>query len=506
MSQNISRMGGAYRGPYVLAVDQSTSATKALLFDGEGELIGRSDRSHAQKISENGWVGHDPMEIWKNTLLAIQDVVEKTGIPKEDIAVLGISNQRETAMVWDRETGLPIYDAVVWHCARGEIICRELEEAGKGETIREKSGLPLSPYFSAAKIAWILRNAPIPADRLEEAGKKLCAGTMDSWLIFKLTGGKCFFTDCSNAARTQLFHIEKKGWDPELCAWFGISPAMLAEVLPSDGNFGETDLEGFLPRPIPIRGVLGDSNGALFAQGCLQPGMIKTTYGTGSSVMMHVGKDPVRSGNGLASSLAWARNGRTEYVLEGNINYTGSVMKWISEDLGLLASPKEAGIVAQSADQEDTAYLVPAFTGLGAPYWKSDAKAILCGMTRSTGRAEIVKAAEESTAYQIADIVSLMEKESGVRVSELRVDGGPTRDTYLMQFQSDILGIPVAVPGREELSGMGAAYMAGIAAGVYGEEVLSRIERKCFLPKMEEKRRKEKRQGWKEAVEMLLKK
>lgn len=511
MSQHASGASEtAYGGkaPLVLAIDQSTSGTKALLFGGNGELLGRSDRPHRQKISENGWVSHDPMEIWENTLLAVKDLLEKTekaGVSKGDIAALGISNQRETAMVWNGETGLPIADAVVWHCARGEGICREMEQGGRAEAIREKSGLPLSPYFSAAKIAWILQNTPgIPEETQELREKKLCAGTMDSWLVYKLTGGKSFYTDCSNAARTQLFNIREKCWDEELCQWFGIAPAMLPQVLPSDGYFGETDLGGILPKPIPIRGVLGDSNGALFGQGCLQPGMIKTTYGTGSSVMMHVGEEPVKSENGLASSLAWGRRGRTEYVLEGNINYTGSVMKWITEDLGLLSSPKEAGKVAQSADPEDTAYLVPAFTGLGAPYWKSDAKAVLCGMTRSTGRAEIVKAAEECTAYQIADILALMEEESGIRVSELRVDGGPTRDGYLMQFQSDILGIPVAVPSLEELSGMGAAYMAGIAAGVYEEEILSRTERKCFRPQMTAARREEKRRGWKQAVEMLL--
>ena len=333
MSQHASGASETAHGgkaPLVLAIDQSTSGTKALLFGGNGELLGRCDRPHRQKISENGWVSHDPMEIWENTLLAVKDLLEKTekaGVSKGDIAALGISNQRETAMVWNEETGLPIADAVVWHCARGEGVCRELEQGGRAEAIREKSGLPLSPYFSAAKIAWILQNTPGIPEAQELRGKKLRAGTMDSWLVYKLTGGKSFYTDCSNAARTQLFNIREKCWDEELCQWFGIALAMLPQVLPSDGYFGETDLDGILPRPIPIRGVLGDSNGALFGQGCLQPGMIKTTYGTGSSVMMHVGEEPVKSENGLASSLAWGRRGRTEYVLEGNINYTGSVMK-----------------------------------------------------------------------------------------------------------------------------------------------------------------------------------
>ncbi len=480
----------------ILAIDQSTSGTKALLFDGEGRLLGRHDLPHEQKINSQGWVSHDPMEIYRNTLETVRLLLEETGIDRESIGAVGISNQRETALLWDRDTGLPVADAVVWQCARAAGICQRL--ADKAEAIQERTGLNLSPYFPAAKWAWILENTP------GLAGKNLCAGTIDAWLVYKLTGGRAFATDYSNASRTQLFNLRTLSWDSEVCGWFGIDPAMLPEVRFSDSLFGETDFEGLLPHPVPIHGVLGDSHGALFGQGCLSPGMVKATYGTGSSVMMHIGERPVFSKKGLVTSLAWGMEGKVDYVLEGNINYTGAVTKWVVEELGLLSSSKEAGPVAQSADPADTTYLVPAFTGLGAPYWDSGAKAMLYGMSRTTGRAEIVKAAEECIAYQIADVLELMGQEAGVTIQELRVDGGPTKDKFLMQFQSDILKIPVAAPEREELSGMGAAFCAGIAAGVYTREIFQSVRRRRLAPEMEETLRKTKRAGWRQAVEILL--
>ena len=480
---------------YILSIDQSTSGTKALLFDETGKLAGRSDLPHEQKISDLGWVSHDPMEIYHNTIQTVKNLVEKLGIDKADIAALGISNQRETSLLWDRDTGLPVADAVVWQCARAAEICERPEIAGEAEKIRQKTGMNLSPYFPAAKIAWLLENTE------NLAGKNLCAGTIDSWLVYKLTGN--FKTDYSNASRTQLFNINTLTWDSEICKLFGVPAEILPEVCMSDSNFGATDLDGFLPKPIPICGVLGDSHGALFGQGCHAPGMTKATYGTGSSVMMNIGETPVFSDRGVVTSLAWGMNGKVEYVLEGNINYTGSVIKWLVDDVGLIGSSKESGEWARKANPEDTTYLVPAFTGLGAPHWKSNAKAILTGMTRSTGKAEIVKAAEECIAYQIADIVHAM-GEAGVKVGELRADGGPTRDTYLMQFQSDILNIPVVVPDTEELSGLGAAYCAGIGAGIYTPAVFARMQRKNFTPERDEAWRGKHYGGWKEAINMLL--
>lgn len=480
----------------ILAIDQSTSGTKALLFDGGGRLLGRHDLPHEQKINSQGWVSHDPMEIYRNTLETVRLLLEETGADRESIGAVGISNQRETALLWDRATGLPVADAVVWQCARAAGICQRL--ADKAEAIQERTGLNLSPYFPAAKWAWILENTP------GLAGKDLCAGTIDAWLVYKLTGGRVFATDYSNASRTQLFNLRTLSWDSEICGWFGINPDFLPEVRFSDSLFGETDFEGLLSHPVPIHGVLGDSHGALFGQGCLSPGMVKATYGTGSSVMMHIGERPVFSKKGLVTSLAWGMEGKVDYVLEGNINYTGAVTKWVVEELGLLSSSKEAGPVAQSADPADTTYLVPAFTGLGAPYWDSGAKAMLYGMSRTTGRAEIVKAAEECIAYQIADVLELMGQEAGVTIQELRVDGGPTKDKFLMQFQSDILHIPVAAPEREELSGMGAAFCAGIAAGVYTGEIFQSVRRRRLAPEMEETLRKTKRAGWRQAVEILI--
>lgn len=477
---------------YVLSIDQSTSGTKALILDETGALIGRSDLPHEQKISEKGWVSHDPVEIYSNTIETARQVIAAAKIDPADIAAIGVSNQRETALIWDRETGEPVADAVVWQCGRAQDICDQLES--HAETVRQKTGLRLSPYFPAAKWAWILENTP----GLEE--KSLCCGTIDAWLVYKLTGQ--FKTDYSNASRTQLFNINTLRWDQELCGLFGIDIATLPQVCMSDSNFGETDFEGLLPHPVPVHGVLGDSHGALFGQGCVEPGMGKATYGTGSSVMVNIGDRPLFSDKGIVTSLAWGMGGKVSYVLEGNINYTGSVIKWLVDDLGLLQSSKDSGEVAATADPEDCTYLVPAFTGLGAPYWKSDAKAIICGMGRGTGRAEIVKAAEESIGYQIADIVNIMRGE-GVALSELRADGGPTRDKYLMQFQCDILNIPVVVPEREELSGIGAGYCTGIAAGVYPENIVAQNQSTTYSPGKEAFWREKCLTGWKSALEMM---
>ncbi|MDR0730219.1 MAG: glycerol kinase [Treponema sp.] len=479
-------------GPFILAIDQSTSGTKALLFDAQGDILCRADRPHAQKISANGWIAHDPVEIYRNTLAAVADLLRKSGVDGGEIIGAGISNQRETAMVWDRAAGQPVYDAVVWQCPRGAEICGRL--AADAETIRARTGMPLSPYFSAAKIAWILEHT----GNTDNPG--LCAGTIDSWLVYKLTGN--FKTDWSNASRTQLLNLAALRWDEELCGLFGISPAMLPRICDSDSLFGLSDFEGILPRPAPLRAVTGDSHGALFAQGCLERGMAKATYGTGSSVMVNVGAKPVFC-KSLATSLAWGRGGAIDYVLEGNINYAGAVIKWLVEDLGLLSSSKEAGPLAQAANPADTSYLVPAFSGLGAPHWVSGARACLCGMSRSTGRAEIVRAAEESIAYQIADVVRAIQEEGGVSLAELRADGGAAGDSFLMQFQSDILKLPLSVPGPEELSAMGAAYMAGIALGLYSPAVLSRCRRTRYSPRMDGETRDRRYQGWRNALRMV---
>jgi len=488
---------------YILAIDQSTSGTKALLFDEVGDLIARSDLPHDQIISEKGWVEHNPTQIYDNTLAVIKAVVKQAAIDKNTIIGVGISNQRETAMVWDKSSGMPVYNAVVWQCARGEAICNEIAKAGYSNMIRSHTGLHLSPYFSAAKISWILQNVEGVKEKADK--KELCCGTMDSWLVHKLSNGKSFKTDYSNASRTQLFNISELKWDEEVCKLFEIPIEMLAKVCDSNAFYGETDFDGFLDTKIPIHGVLGDSHGALFGQGCLDTGMVKATYGTGSSIMMNIGKNPVFSEKGVVTSLAWGINGEINYVLEGNINYTGAVIKWLIDDVKLIQSAKESEELAKSANQEDGTYLVPAFTGLGAPYWDSKATATISGMTRTTGKAEIVKAAVECIAYQIKDIVKLMSEESGVAIGELRVDGGPTKNEYLMQFQSDILGIPVQVPNLEELSGIGVAYLAGITLKIYEKDKLfAHISRRKFAPLMQEDVKEKRYKGWQNAVKSVL--
>lgn len=485
---------------YLLAIDQSTSGTKALLFDEAGALTESSAVSHRQIITPEGWVEHDAEEIYRSMLLAVKQVIERSGIYTGDIVGIGISNQRETVLQWNRKTGKPLYHAIVWQCGRAEELC--LGRVSEAVRIQEKTGLPLSPYFSAAKAAWLLEHVPDCRTAAKEGS--LCCGTIDSWLIWKLTQGKTFATDASNAARTQLFNIHKLGWDEELCQLFGVPLASLPQVLDSNACFGDTDLEGLLPQPVPIHAALGDSNGALFGQGCHQPGDTKATYGTGSSVMVNIGSSPLLSQFGLATSLAWQIGGEAEYVLEGNINYTGAVVQWASEDAMLLDSPQEAGRIASLANPKDTTYLVPAFSGLGAPYWNTDARAAFLGMSRTTGQKELVKAAEECIGYQITDVLHLLQEEFPSAAKQLRADGGPTRDSYLMQFQSDIAAIPVLVSEIKELSGTGAAYLAGITLGIYPEDICDRIQKTIYRPAIPEQERFRRYAGWQDAVTAVL--
>lgn len=487
---------------YMISIDQSTQGTKALLFNSAGSLIWRVDQAHRQIIDEKGWVSHDPMEIYQNIIAVTARLLEETQIDRDKVAGVGISNQRETSLAWNRITGEPVGLAVVWQCARAADLCDQVAAAGHGEKIRRKTGMNLSPYFPASKIAWILRNVE-GARELSDAGK-LCHGTIDSWVIYKLTGKASYKTDFSNASRTQLFNIFDLKWDEEICGIFGIDPKNLPEVCDSNSNFGETDFDGVLPHSVPIHGVLGDSHGALFGQGCLEPGMMKSTYGTGSSIMMNIGEIPVLSTHGVVTSLAWSIDGKVNYVLEGNLNYTGAVITWLKDDLKMIQSPEETQSLAEQAAADDPLYLVPAFSGLGAPYWDSRATAMLTGMTRTTGRAEVVRAGLECIAYQIQDVIEAMSEDSQVKVHELRVDGGPTKNAYLMQFQSDIAGIDVQVPDSDELSGMGPAFAAGMALGLWDQTVFEKLNRKKYAPKMDAELRNKKYKGWKKAVEKVL--
>ncbi|SHK61182.1 glycerol kinase [Anaerocolumna jejuensis DSM 15929] len=479
---------------YILSIDQSTQATKAVLLDEKGKITGRADCSHEQIINEKGWVSHNQEEIYQNLQKAVKAVVEASGIAKSDLQAVGISNQRETVAAWDKN-GKAIGHAVVWQCKRAEEIAERLKE--KAEEICKKTGLPLSPYFSASKMTWLIEN--------EIREEEYHLGTMDSWLLYKLTAGKSFKTDYTNASRTQLLNLHTLKWDEELCGMFGIPLKALPEICDSNSCFGYTDFEGYLNEKIPIYAVLGDSHGALFGQGCHTKGMVKTTYGTGSSIMMNIGGEPLETSSGLAVSLAWRIDGKAEYVLEGNINYTGAVVTWLQNDMHMIENPKELEEQLKTANKEDSTILVPAFTGLSAPYWRGDAKALLYGMTRSTGRAEVIKASVESIAYQITDVLKVMELASNTEIKELRVDGGPTRNKYLMQFQSDLADTTVCVASSEELSAIGAGYMAGIAVGLYNkEEVFQNLSYQSYKPEMSSRDRGMKYEAWKKAVAIVL--
>ena len=481
---------------YILGIDQSTSGTKAMLFDSGGNLVCREDKPHRQIVDDRGWVEHDPVEIYSNCIEVSREVIIKAGIDKSQIIGIGLSNQRETAVVWDKITGDPVYNAIVWQCARGEEICDKIEKAGLSDKILKITGLHLSPYFSAAKIAWVLENTDI-------RGTNLGVGTIDSWLVFKFTGNHK--TDYSNASRMQLFDLETLEWSDEVCKAFNIDSAILPEVNDSDSCFGYTNLAGLFDKQIPINAVMGDSHGALFGQGCHSLGMMKATYGTGSSIMMNIGEKKLISDKGAATSIAWKADDKLQYVLEGNINYTGAVITWLIDSLDIIESPQASSLHAESANPEDETYLIPAFSGLGAPYWKSDARAILCNMSRTTGKKEIIRAAVECIAYQITDVIKVMLETANIEAGTLRVDGGATKNSYLMQFQSDILNLPVEVPRQEELSGIGAAYMAGIALGLYDKKtIFAKAKKTLYTPRMSSEVRMKKLEGWAKAIDMLL--
>lgn len=482
---------------YMIGIDQSTQGTKLLLLDENGKLVWRAAESHRQLVNDQGWVSHDGEEIYNNIISLVRKMLAETHIKAEQLRGVGISNQRETAITWRKIDGKPAENAIVWQCSRASELCKGLEEYA--DFIRERTGIPLSPFFTAAKIAWLLKNCG-----LKEAAEcgEICAGTMDAYIIYRLTHGKSFKTDYSNGSRTQLMNIQKLEWDKEITKIFGIPNCCLPELVDSNALFGYTDFEGMLDVEIPIHAAAGDSHAALFAHHCTE-GYVKATYGTGSSVMMNIGKNCKVSKNGLTTSVGWSLNGETSYVLEGNVNYTGSVISWLKNDVGLISSPKEVSTLAFEAAPEDTTYIIPAFSGLGAPHWNNNAKAMICGMTRNTGKKELVRAADECIAYQIADVLRAMEADSGMVISQLRTDGGATKDNYLMQFQSDITQKTVKVSDTEELSGIGAAYMAGIALGYYEADVLATREYLEYSPQKDVQWCKEKYSGWCNAIETL---
>lgn len=492
---------------YIIAIDQSTSATKAILFDEGCRLVGRVNVEHKQYYPIAGWVEHDAEEIYRNTIEAIRALLAKGLTEAGATFSLAITNQRETVVVWDAETGKPVSHAVVWQCQRGAEICRQLKEAGHEATFLKKSGLLIDPYFSASGVKWILDNVEGVRARAEQGALRL--GTIDSWLIWKLTGGAVHATDYTNASRTLLFNIHTLDWDEELCALFTIPRSMLPEPRPCDACFGRTTLEGLFPEGIEIAGVLGDSHGALAGQMCFEAGMGKATYGTGSSVMVNIGEEAVAAPEGLVTSVGFAAKGKVFYAFEGNIHCTGATLRWLADQLQLIGSPAETEALATSVESTGGVYLVPAFAGLGAPWWNSQAKAILAGMTLSTTKAHVVRAALEAIPYQIKDLVDLMTGQAGVKLKELRVDGGPTKNHFLMQFQADMLNATINRADIEEASALGAVVMNGLARGVWAtlDEVAAlRTSDNRIEPQMATEEREKLHGGWLEAVKLINRK
>ena len=492
---------------YIIAIDQSTSATKAILFDEGCKLLGRVNVEHKQYYPQAGWVEHDAEEIYANAVEAIRGLM-KLGLAEEGASYsLAITNQRETVVVWNAETGKPISHAVVWQCQRGVEICRQLKEAGHEKTFLEKSGLLIDPYFSASGVKWLLDHVEGAREAAEKG--QLRMGTIDSWLIWKLTGGEVHATDYTNASRTLLFNIHTLDWDEELCSLFTVPRTMLPKALPCDAVFGRTTIEGLFPEGIEIAGVLGDSHGALAGQMCFEAGMGKATYGTGSSVMVNIGEEAVAAPEGLVTSVGFAAKGKVFYAFEGNIHCTGATLRWLADQLQLIGSPAETEALATSVESTNGVYLVPAFAGLGAPWWNSEAKAIIAGMTLGTTKAHVVRAALEAIPYQIKDLVDLMTGQAGVKLKELRVDGGPTRNRFLMQFQADMLNAPINRADIEEASAMGAVVMNGLARGVWAtlDEVAAlRTSDNRIEPKMTAEERASLHGGWIEAVKLINRK
>ncbi|MBU9711225.1 glycerol kinase GlpK [Evansella tamaricis] len=489
---------------YILGVDQSTSGTKVLLVNNEGMIIHKKSKGHKQIYPKPGWVEHDPKEIYENVKVLIDEVIKESGVSFHEIKVCSITNQRETAVVWNRETGEPIYNAVVWQCRRTTADCQTLKEKGFEQLVQTKTGLTIDPYFSATKISWILSHVK-DARYLANQGK-LLVGTIDSWLIWKLTAGKIHATDYTNASRTLLYNIYTLEWDKDLLEIFDIPESMLGEVKNSDSIFGYIEDESLSIHSLPISGVIGDSQGALFGQKCFEMGSAKATYGTGTSVMMHTGK-PIKATNGLVTTIAWGLNGKINYALEGIINSTGDTINWIKNELQLIQSFDEVESLADSLPDNQGVYLIPAFVGLGAPYWSPSSKAAIIGISRNTTKSHFIRAAVESIAYQVKDIIHLMETESDIKLTQLKVDGGATKNLFLMNFQAGILNKLVITSGVPELSSMGSIYLAGLGIGMWSStdelELLAHNDEK-FEPMMNDEDRDIYYNGWKMAIEKIV--
>ncbi|MGQ9558609.1 MAG: glycerol kinase GlpK [Desulfurispora sp.] len=490
---------------YVLALDQGTTSCRAILFDKDSNIVGVAQKEFTQIYPKAGWVEHNAEEIWSTQYGVIAEVVAKTRVSPEEIAAIGITNQRETTVVWDKNTGQPVYNAIVWQCRRTAGICDELKAKGLADTFRHKTGLVLDAYFSGTKVKWILDNVPGARERAEKG--ELLFGTMDTWLIWKLTGGRVHVTDYSNASRTLLYNIRELKWDEEILRELNIPASLLPEVKPSSQVYGYTDPEQFLGYAVPIAGVAGDQQAALFGQACYQPGMAKNTYGTGCFMLMNTGEKLYDSQNGLLTTIAWGIDGKVEYALEGSIFIAGAAIQWLRDGLKLVEAAPDSEYFAGKVQDTDGVYLVPAFVGLGAPYWDMRARGAIVGLTRGTTKYHLIRAALESLAYQTRDVLGAMEADSGIRLTALKVDGGAVANNLLMQFQADILGVPVERPQVIETTALGAAYLAGLAVGFWQskEELASRWKLDSrFAPQMAAEQREKLYRGWQKAVRRAM--
>jgi len=484
-----------------MALDQGTTSSRAILFDEGGSLVAVDQREFPQYFPQPGWVQHEPMEIWESQLQAARGVLARAGVAAAEVAAIGITNQRETTLVWDRESGEPIHPAIVWQSRQTAGLCEEWRSRGLEEEVRARTGLVIDAYFSASKLRFILDAVP-GAQQLAEAGR-LAFGTVDSWLLHKLTGGRVHATEYSNASRTMLYDIHRREWDELLLGELGIPREMLPEVRDSSGVFDSADKQ-WLGAEIPIAGVAGDQQAALFGQGCTDPGSVKNTYGTGCFLLMNTGGQPGNSDSGLLTTLAWGIGGQVDYALEGSIFVAGSAVQWLRDGLGIVEDAAQTADEASRVEDTGGLYLVPAFVGLGAPYWDEQARGVLVGITRGTGRAQLIRATLESIAYQTRDVVECLERDASLSLETLRVDGGAAENDFLMQFQADVLGVPIERPPVLEVTALGAAALAGLATGFWeGPEGLlsERPGTRVFEPRMSKGRRDELYAGWQRAVE-----
>ncbi|WP_339170041.1 glycerol kinase GlpK [Anoxybacillus sp. FSL W8-1294] len=488
-------------GKYILALDQGTTSSRAILFNQKGEIVHIAQKEFTQYFPQPGWVEHNPNEIWGSILAVIATVLSEAAVEPKQIAAIGITNQRETTVVWDKQTGQPIYNAIVWQSRQTAQICEQLKQAGYDEVFREKTGLLIDAYFSGTKVKWILDHVAGAREKAERG--ELLFGTIDTWLTWKLSGGKAHVTDYSNASRTLMFNIYEQRWDDELLGILQVPKAMLPDVRPSSEIYAHTAPYHFFGQEVPIAGIAGDQQAALFGQACFEEGMAKNTYGTGCFMLMNTGEKAVQSNHGLLTTIAWGIDGKVEYALEGSIFVAGSAIQWLRDGLRMIKEAKDSEAYATKVQSTDGVYVVPAFVGLGTPYWDSDVRGAVFGLTRGTTKEHFIRATLESLAYQTKDVLTAMEADAGITLKTLRVDGGAVKNNFLMQFQSDILGVPVERPVVNETTALGAAYLAGLAVGYWQsrEEIAKQwnIDR-AFEPKMNADTQQRLYDGWKKAV------